>query len=167
MTSSPLSESMDPVGSSAKSTSGWATRPRARATRWDWPPDISPVRWRSAIDVRGARGVPWGRSYLGAYAECIRGVYTLPSPAGDTAAAECRALSRAAGRPPGPGRGARTTQFPSTGGSRRVSAWQALDGAGGDGAYELAVVSLVLIGVLAGEPADRSGEVAALADVAM
>ena len=30
MTSSPLSESSDPVGSSAKSTSGWATRPRAK-----------------------------------------------------------------------------------------------------------------------------------------
>ena len=33
MTSSPLSESSDPVGSSAKSTSGFATRPRANATR--------------------------------------------------------------------------------------------------------------------------------------
>lgn len=46
ITSSPFSESSDPVGSSAKSTSGRATRPRARATRWDWPPDISPVRWQ-------------------------------------------------------------------------------------------------------------------------
>ena len=43
MTSSPLNESSDPVGSSANSTSGLATRPRAKATRWDWPPDISPA----------------------------------------------------------------------------------------------------------------------------
>ena len=47
MTSSPVSESSDPVGSSAKSTSGWATSPRASATRCAWPPDISPLRWRS------------------------------------------------------------------------------------------------------------------------
>src|SRR5580704_17509376 len=48
-----------------------------------------------------------------------------------------------------------------------VSAWQALDGAGGDGADELGVVSLVLIGVLAGEAADRGGEAGPLADVAV
>ena len=47
ITSSPVSESREPVGSSAKSTSGCATSPRASATRWAWPPDISPVRWRS------------------------------------------------------------------------------------------------------------------------
>ena len=46
-----------------------------------------------------------------------------------------------------------------------VSAGQALDGAGGDGADELGVVSLVLIGVPAGEAADRGGEVGALTDI--
>ncbi len=60
--------------------------------------------------------------------------------------------------------------LPRLAGSRDVywvSARQALHGVGGDGTDKLAVVSLVLIGVLAGEPADRSGEVGALADVAM
>src|SRR6266568_3306170 len=42
ITSSPDIESSDPVGSSANSTSGPATRPRASATRWACPPDSSP-----------------------------------------------------------------------------------------------------------------------------
>jgi hypothetical protein len=47
-----------------------------------------------------------------------------------------------------------------------VSAGLALDGAGGDGAGELGVVALVLVGVQPGEPADRSGELRAFPDVA-
>src|ERR1700756_2378237 len=44
ITSSPDTESSDPVGSSANSTSGPATRPRASATRCACPPDSSPDR---------------------------------------------------------------------------------------------------------------------------
>jgi hypothetical protein len=47
------------------------------------------------------------------------------------------------------------------------SARQAFDRAGGDGAGEPGVVTLVLIGVPAGEPGDRGGEVLALPDVAI
>ena len=44
MTCSPVSESRDPVGSSANNTFGLVTRPRASATRCDWPPESSPDR---------------------------------------------------------------------------------------------------------------------------
>ena len=44
ITCSPVSESSAPVGSSAKSTSRPATRPRASATRCACPPDSSPDR---------------------------------------------------------------------------------------------------------------------------
>src|SRR6185437_7049898 len=48
------------------------------------------------------------------------------------------------------------------------AAWlarRALDRAGGDGADELSVVPLVLVGVPAGEAADRGGELGGLPDV--
>src|SRR5215467_1955916 len=48
-----------------------------------------------------------------------------------------------------------------------VSAGQAFDGTGGDGAGELGVVALVLVGVQPGEPADRSREVRAFPDIAV
>ncbi|CAI7974177.1 hypothetical protein FRAHR75_120004 [Frankia sp. Hr75.2] len=48
MTRSPVKESSAPVGSSANSTSGRPTRPRANATRCAWPPDSSPDRRRSS-----------------------------------------------------------------------------------------------------------------------
>src|SRR6266702_3758423 len=48
ITSSPDTESSDPVGSSANSTSGPATRPRASATRCACPPDSSPDLRRSS-----------------------------------------------------------------------------------------------------------------------
>jgi hypothetical protein len=44
MTFSPVSESSDPVGSSAKMTFGASASARATATRWASPPDSSPVR---------------------------------------------------------------------------------------------------------------------------
>ena len=44
MTCSPARLSSDPVGSSAKTTAGSMTSARAIATRWAWPPDISPAR---------------------------------------------------------------------------------------------------------------------------
>ena len=44
MTCSPANESSDPVGSSAKTTSGFATNPRASATRCASPPDRAPER---------------------------------------------------------------------------------------------------------------------------
>src|ERR1700747_3405976 len=47
ITSSPDTESSDPVGSSANSTSGSATKPRARGTRWAWPPGRPPDLGRS------------------------------------------------------------------------------------------------------------------------
>src|SRR5450631_444662 len=52
--------------------------------------------------------------------------------------------------------------------SRQVSRspWQALNGAGSDGAYQLSMVPLILAGVHPGELADRGGEFRALPDVA-
>ena len=47
----------------------------------------------------------------------------------------------------------------------RRLARQALHRAGGDGADELGVVPLVLVGVQAGEPADHGGELGGLPDV--
>ena len=47
-----------------------------------------------------------------------------------------------------------------------ASAGQALDRIRSDGADELSVVTLVLVGVELGKPADRSGELLALPDVA-
>ena len=42
MTFWPVTESSEPVGSSAKTTCGCATSALAMATRWAWPPDSSP-----------------------------------------------------------------------------------------------------------------------------
>ena len=44
ITFSPVSESSEPVGSSAKITLGASASARATATRWASPPDSSPVR---------------------------------------------------------------------------------------------------------------------------
>src|SRR5256885_13383875 len=56
----------------------------------------------------------------------------------------------------------RSTLFPYT---TLFRSRQTLHRTGGDGADELGVVSLVLVGVQAGEPADRGGEPGALPDV--
>jgi hypothetical protein len=55
MTCSPARLSSEPVGSSANTTAGSITIARATATRWAWPPDISPGR-RSANPSRPRRG---------------------------------------------------------------------------------------------------------------
>src|SRR5580658_1456082 len=69
MTCSPARESSDPVGSSANRTSGRATRPRARATRWACPPDSSP-------DLRCSRPSRSRRSnqVLASFSACVRRV---------------------------------------------------------------------------------------------
>ena len=53
-------ESRAPVGSSASTTAGSATRARAIATRCCWPPDSSPGRWpaRSPSPTRSSRRAP-------------------------------------------------------------------------------------------------------------
>ena len=48
MTTSPESESSEPVGSSAKTTRGRCTSARATATRWPSPPESSPGRFPAA-----------------------------------------------------------------------------------------------------------------------